>query len=326
MSGAASAAHPAVVVGAGHVDRRARSAQPYRAGASNPGRLQVSVGGAGLNAASAMRAFGAPVGLIGARGGDADGERVAETLAAAGIADLATTWLDRATPSYTAILDDRGELVAGVADMALYDLISPRLLQRRHIREALAAAPSLLVDANLPVATLEAVVEGAAGRPVAAIGVSPAKVGRLAALLPALSLLFVSRAEAAVLARTEAREAMAPADLALRLAALGVRRAVVTDGPHPLAVLEDGAVRLLAPPPLGAVADVTGAGDCLAGTAFQAVCRGMPLAEAAALGVAASCLLICGLPATTPGFAAQAERFAARLAPPVQPGETRDDS
>ena len=46
----------------------------------------------------------------------------ATALAAAGIADLSATFLDRVTPSYTALLDRHGELIAGFADMEQHPL------------------------------------------------------------------------------------------------------------------------------------------------------------------------------------------------------------
>ena len=59
-------------------------------------------------------------------------------------------FLDRATPSYTALIDRDGELIVGLADMALYELAFAKQLVRLKVREAIAAADAVLVDANLP--------------------------------------------------------------------------------------------------------------------------------------------------------------------------------
>ncbi|TIW76576.1 MAG: carbohydrate kinase, partial [Mesorhizobium sp.] len=97
--------------------------------------------------------------------------------------DLSVVFLDRTTPSYTALIDAEGELIVGLADMALYDLAFPKQIRRSKVREAIAAADAILCDANLPTAALERLVALAGGRPVFAIAVSPAKVVRLAPLL-----------------------------------------------------------------------------------------------------------------------------------------------
>ncbi|WAP68345.1 PfkB family carbohydrate kinase [Jiella pelagia] len=203
----AAASPPAadfLMFGAAHVDRRAKADAPYHPGASNPGVLADSPGGATFNAAVALRALGLSVAFLGARGGDDDGRRIAAAIEACGLSDLSVTFLDRKTPTYTAIIDDRGELVAGIADMTLYDRLGPKLLTRRNVRDAIAAARALIIDANLPVETIAAAVEAADARPVAAIGVSPAKVRRLLPFLPQLSALFLSRAEAAALVEVTA--------------------------------------------------------------------------------------------------------------------------
>ena len=50
----------------------------------------------------------------------------------------------------------RPNLVIALADMELYRLFSPRRLQQRAMREAVAAAGFMLTDANLPAETLAA--------------------------------------------------------------------------------------------------------------------------------------------------------------------------
>lgn len=299
--------------GAAHFDRRGRAFGPFRPAASNPGRIEETAGGAVFNAAVALRLCGAAVTLVSARGGDADGEAIALVLEAAGIGDLGITWLDRRTASYAAILDDRGDLVAGIADMALYDLLGARALSRRHIRDAAARSDALLLDANLPAGGIAALLAAFEGRPSAAIGVSPAKVLKLRPHLPLLSAVFLSRAEAAGLADA-APEAPAPI-LAELLAKAGAARAVVTDGGGEGAILDGGHVVLQTPPRVDGVRDVTGAGDTLAGVAAFAFFRGRPFIESARLGMAAASLHISVAAFPDDGLAG-IERLAADMPPP----------
>lgn len=277
------------VVGGAHVDRIARSAGAIVKGASNPGHFREAIGGAAFNAAVAARAMGVPVSLLSGRGGDRAADLVGEALAAHGIADRSVVWLDRPTPSYMALLDATGDLHAGIADMELYDLISPRVLRRRHIRDWLGSGVDLLIDANLSDGAIGSLCRAATGR-IAAIGVSPAKVVRLRADLPRLDAVFLSRAEALRLADAEpdARDDA----LAAALRGLGIRHAVVTDGPRPAIVLTSGGVLRQAAPTVGAVKDVTGAGDTLASVAFLAWRDGQTFAAAARLGMAAASLKI----------------------------------
>ena len=93
---------------------------------------------------------------------------MAAAAAQAGIEDTPLTFLDRATPSYTAILDTDGNLLIGLADMALYDIYGPRQIARRTMRDAIEAADAVLTDANLPEATLSALARACAAEGQAA--------------------------------------------------------------------------------------------------------------------------------------------------------------
>jgi sugar/nucleoside kinase (ribokinase family) len=302
-----------LAVGAAHLDRRARSLVPFRNGASNPGVVTETIGGSVLNAALAMRRLGAEVHLCSARGGDPAGERVEETLESAGIADHSFVWLDRATATYTAILDDRGDLVAGIADMAIYDLLGRRVLRQRQFRAAAAECDALMLDANLSEVASGGLLERFEGRPTAAIAVSPAKAVRLAPHLGKLSVIFLSRAEAAAL--VEMTAATDVVRLAQLLGEMGAVRAVITDGPQEAAILEAGSVRLQAPPAVASLRDVTGAGDTLAGVAFRAYVGGMPFDRAVRLGMAAASSRISAEPQDDGSFVETIASIAETMAP-----------
>ncbi|WP_279479801.1 PfkB family carbohydrate kinase [Aureimonas sp. SK2] len=311
MAGGADFPH-VVLVGAAHLDRIAVSDAAFQPGCSNPGRVIERLGGASFNAALALRAFGARTHLVSACGGDAVAERIGVELDLAGIADARISWLDRRSATYTALVDASGDLVGGVADMAIYERLVPRVLSRRHLKDLFGSADGLLVDANLPADALEHLASCEPGKPVAAIAVSPAKAARLRGALPDLSILFASRAEAARLFDLEGDAT----DVAIvnAIAETGLPRAVITDGPRPVLVIADGKALRQAPPPVDSIADVVGAGDTLAGTAFHATLSGRPLVDAVRTGlVAASLRITTGL---TEASAARAPSLADALPAP----------
>jgi len=304
------------VAGAAHIDRRAISDAPFIPHASNPGRLVDCPGGAAFNAVQAMVQAGATISLHSARGGDPDGRRVTDAIRALGVTDLSVTWLDRMTPTYTAVLDDKGELVAGIADMALYDLLVPRLFTKSAVRAAIGKADGVLVDANLPSGATAAITREAAGKPVGAIGVSPAKIGRLQESLANISALFLSYAEAASL--VEATTGTSPQLIAELLGELGVHRAVVTDGPREVMII-DGETVLLQQPPTVVPKDITGAGDNLAGTAFAALCAGTPWLDAVRAGIVAASLRISSDPLSPDALSRRIAEGVAALHDPRAP-------
>ena len=279
-----------LAVGGAHVDRRGQVSGAYVPAASNPGTMREDVGGGVFNALRTTVRRGAAAALLSLRGGDAAGETVARAIREAGIADLSATFLDRSTPSYTAILDAEGELVVGFADMALYDLAFPKQVRRSSLREAAGAANALLVDANLPEVALERLAGLMGSKPIFAIAISPAKVVRLRAIMERLRLAFLNRREVHALTGLE-RDAPAAAIVA-GLRAIGLDGAVVTGGGLPVIGYDASGVFQLAPPVPRRIIDVTGAGDALAGATVAAMLGGQPLHRALREGAAAALLAI----------------------------------
>jgi pseudouridine kinase len=210
---------------------------------------------------------------------------------AAGVEDTPFTFLDRATPSYTAIIERDGNLVIALADMDLYRLFSPRRLQQRAVREAVADAGLILTDANLPAETLAAMAEAAkaAGVPIAGIAISPAKVVRFRESLAALAFLFMNEAEARTLTGATPND---PADWPKALRATGLSAGVVTRGGRGVIAFDDRQAALVVPPAIPALGDVTGAGDSLASGFLSAWLAGSSIGEALRRGVAAAAITV----------------------------------
>lgn len=275
------------VFGGAHIDRRGRISGVTAPGSSNPGTWFEEAGGGGFNAARNLARLGHSVRMVSTRGGDAAGEMVTAAAAAAGVIDTPLTFLDRQTPSYTAIIENDGNLVIALADMDLYRLFSPRQLQRRALRDAIADSRLVLTDANLPEDTIAALVETASteGRIVAGIAVSPAKVVRFGPSLPNLGFLFMNEAEARALTGNDSFDAEGWPPL---LRAVGLKGGVVTRGGRAVVAFDHDAVCVATPPALPELADVTGAGDALASGFLSARLAGHGLDECLRHGMAAA--------------------------------------
>lgn len=280
-----------LVLGGAHVDRRGRIFGETAPGASNPGAWFEETGGGGFNAARNLARLGFQVRLISPRGGDPSGEMVAEAASHAGIEDTPFVFLDRKTPSYTAILERDGNLVIALADMELYQLFVPRRLAIRAVRDAFEATDLVLCDANLPAETLAVIAARAAanGKPVAAIAISPAKVIRLKPCLAGIDHLFLNEAEAAALTETRPED---PREWVSGLRALGLRNGVITRGKRELIAFSRDAIVSLQPATVDNVADVTGAGDSLAAGVLAALLAGHELGEAIRHGAAAAAITV----------------------------------
>ncbi|MBZ9852263.1 carbohydrate kinase family protein [Mesorhizobium sp. CA13] len=279
-----------LAVGGAHIDRRGQVSGAYVPAASNPGTMREDVGGGVFNALRSAVRRGVSGSLLSVRGGDTAADTVSRAIAEAGIADLSAVFLDRTTPSYTALIDREGELLVGFADMALYELAFTKQIRRSRVREEIAAADAVLCDANLSSAALERLVSLAAGKPVFAIAISPAKVVRLNPVLGGLAVAFMNRREAVALAGLD--DAASQKIIVDGLRSAGLDSAVVTAGGGPVLGFDRDGSFAVVPPPPRKIVDVTGAGDALAGATVAALLRGMPLRAALREGVAAATLAI----------------------------------
>lgn len=280
-----------LVLGGAHIDRRGMIETETAPGASNPGSWMEEAGGGGFNAARNLSRLGFQVRIIAPRGGDVTGEAVAEAARQAGVEDTPFTFLDRRTPSYTAILERDGNLVIALADMDLYKLFTPRRLKIRAVREAITASDILLCDANLPEDTLTALglVARACEKPLAAIAISPAKAVKLKAALGDIDILFMNEAEARALTDKTAKNVRDWPDI---LREAGLSGGVVTRGASEVVAFNETEKAILHPPHIREVKDVTGAGDAMASGYLAAIAEGKTIREALRQGAAAAAITV----------------------------------
>lgn len=272
------------VFGSVVADTRLVTEAPARPGTSNPATSRERSGGVGRNVAMALARMGLAIRLSSRVGEDAAGQALVDELRAAGIDTGGIESSARhPTARYWAVLEPSGELVIGLADMAVFAEHGAAAVEQVAARPAAA----WFIDCNLPAATLALLLDHPK-RPalVAADTVSAAKALRLRGHLARLDLLFTNAAEAAALVGPGP-----PAELARRLVAQGVGAVVLGQGAAGL-VLADAtgvhALDALAVP----VVDVTGAGDALAAGVLAARLAGLELAAACRIGRLAAALAV----------------------------------
>lgn len=292
-----------VVIGGANVDVKARTLAPAVPGTSNPGVTTQAPGGVARNIAENLARLGVPTHLIAAVGRDPNGDLLLRETEAAGVDVRNVLRSDRPTGTYTAVLDERGELVIAVAAMGATDALTPAALNDR--RRVLRGASWVIADGNLSTETLTHLLTLCAqgSTPVVFEPVSVPKAGRL---LPALAsglaphTVTPNVAElAALVGQDIPNTSDALAGAAGQLHAWGVQTVWVRRGERgSLLSTPDGVTEV---PALSAqVADVTGAGDAMLAAYLAALLAGHPPAEAARHGHAAAALTVESTHAVSP--------------------------
>ncbi|GIG68893.1 carbohydrate kinase [Phytomonospora endophytica] len=291
------ATRPAVVVvGGANMDVKARSERPVVSASSNPGTATITPGGVGRNVAENLARLGTRTHLVSVVGGDTLGDQVLAATSAAGVHVEHVRRSTRPTGTYTAVLDADGELVVAVSDMTATEDIDTA--QVAAARDLIAGAELLVLDGNLPEATLAYALDLAVAAGVRAIlePVSVPKARARAHLVAAERPLFAitpNRDELATITGLPAgtdREVRAAADA---LHERGVRHVWTHLGEAgSLLSGPEGAVTVGAVP--ARVVDVTGAGDAALAAFAHALLAGEDVVAAAAYGHAAAALTIAG--------------------------------
>ena len=250
-------------IGGVDIDRKTWADGKLRLGTSNPVRVTVCTGGVMRNIAYCLARLGCQASLFSIVGQDPAGDALLRELESVGVNVSAVVRSVRyPTASYTAVLEEDGQLVVGLADMAIFDELDASWADS--IAPSLVQSAIRVLDTNLPAATLERLLHTHKGNAIVlADPVSVAKSARLRAVLDAVDVLFPDREEAAELSGHAVRTRHEVVEAADKIRKLGVGTVIVTLGADGL-YFDDGKARKFMPAiPAEKVRDVTGAGDAL---------------------------------------------------------------
>jgi pseudouridine kinase len=289
---------PITCIGAANLDRKLRSLSGIALHTSNPASQSESFGGVARNIAENLARLGTAVALLTAVGKDSSGTALLAHAQSLGIDTGGTLQLEGVSSgTYTAVLDQDGEMVVALADMALYDRLDPAFIDSRQTQ--VAASALVVADLNLPLATVEALIAQArrVDAPLVLVAVSEPKMARLPRDLAGVRLLILNRGElAARVGRELASET--ELDAAVReVKAQGARDLIVTRGADGVLFTRGDSINRL-DAPAAPVVDVTGAGDAFAAAVCWSLTQdGDDLELACRRGLALSALTI-GVPQT----------------------------
>lgn len=280
-----------VCIGGAAVDRKYIALAPMVFGTSNPVDSEVCFGGVARNVAENLSRLGICSSLVSLLGEDENGRGIIRHLGELGVDTCFCEFSGHyRTAEYVAVLEPSGDLVAGLADMAIFDAFTPDHLESRW--PGIATGEWIFADCNLPPTTLAALVKLACEHRLnlAIDAVSTVKATRLPQDLSGIGILFLNLDEAIALVGEEAIS-LSPEDVSAALLGRGACRVILTNGSDGLLVAENGtSIRLGAAEVK--VMDVTGAGDALIAATLASMIAGRSVTTAARFGMIAAQLTI----------------------------------
>ena len=253
---------PIICIGGANVDKKLYAKYEIVNKTSNPVKSSRTVGGVARNIAENLGRLGEEVILLSARGNDSDWLDIYQSSSPFMNLNYVTEFENSSTGSYTAVLDKNGDLAIALADMDIFDYITPELLLKN--TDILTKAKCIIADLNCPRETVDFLCSFTSKHsiPLIIIPVSSPKMNRLPENLSAVSWLIVNKDETETFMNSKITDKKDWKSSVEKWLELGVKNVIVTNGSQGVMTgVETGEIHYHTAIETPIVVDVTGAGD-----------------------------------------------------------------
>lgn len=276
---------PIVCIGAANVDRKFYVKDDLKHGTSNPIRSSDSVGGVARNVAENLGRLNQNVTLITAAGVDSEWDMIKSLTSPFINLDFVHQVGNLSTGSYTALINDAGDMEYGFADMDVYDELTPDVLIKNSY--ILKRAKCIVVDLNIPKESIEFLQSYSEKHDIklAVIPVSGPKMKNLPRRLEGVDWMIVNRDESESFFNIEVSTEEDLKRAASLWNSAGVRNVIITNGSNSIVYSGGQKTRVYPVEQSTNVIDVTGAGDSFSAAIIYGWLKGKPVDEIAELGM-----------------------------------------
>lgn len=274
-----------ICIGGANIDRKFHIKDKAQLGTSNPIYATHNAGGVARNIAENLGRLGMEVALISTSGVDKDWSIIEESSSLYMNLETVTQFPEKSTGSYTAVLDSNGELIIALADMEVYEAITPDLLLKHDV--LLSQSKCIMVDLNCPKETIQFLCHFAKSHdlPIVLIPVSSPKMSRLPDELDSVTWLITNRDESETYFQTEIKNEEDWKNALEKWLSLGISNVVITNGKEGSMIGNKNEGIFRVPPiEIDEVVDVTGAGDAFSSAVIYSWLEGKTLIEIAKAG------------------------------------------
>ncbi|MDJ0332131.1 carbohydrate kinase [Planococcus sp. S3-L1] len=260
-----------ICIGGANVDRKFLIQHRTQMGTSNPASVSGSVGGVARNVAENLGRLGHSVKLLSIVGNDSEWKLIESASNSFMSTELTKAVEGFSTGTYTAILEPDGEMLLAMADMKIYDFLTPEYISKND--STLLSAAFLVIDLNCPLETVEYVRQLASANkiPLAVIPVSAPKMDRLSEDLTGISWLILNRDEASKYLQVSIDSLDDWQQAVQQLVNRGAEAVVITAGKEGAMAGNSTGIRYYPSMQVNQVTDVTGAGDAFSSAIVHSV-------------------------------------------------------
>ncbi len=196
---------------------------------SNPGTIQLSVGGVAKNIAENLKRLDLDIHFLTFFGNDSFVDYVQSNLKALHIDYSLSIQLNYPSGKFMSIHRPKGELELGINDFELLDHVTVDMFKSKEA--AIENFDYLVFDTNLPEEVLTYLIHRFSHKTIIVDGVSQLKVVKIKSVLESISLLKVNQKELSALLEKPVDDIILSVKELLKL---GLKQVVVTNGTNPI--------------------------------------------------------------------------------------------
>lgn len=275
-----------ICIGGANVDRKYIVKDQLQMGTSNPTTSLQSIGGVARNIAENLGRLGNTVRLLTVVGNDME---------YASIEKASSHWMNLfsveklvnySTGTYSAVLDQQGEMLFALANMDIYDQLTVEYMKKQEAY--LTNAQMLIIDMNCPKDVMEYIHALAVGNkiPLAIIPVSSPKMSRMPENLEGIEWLITNKDEAETYFHTQIVDEESWKRTAEAFIQKGIRHVIITNGSKGVVFAGKEHETMFMPAiQTEQVVDVTGAGDAFVSGVLHASLDGVDVKQAVLTGM-----------------------------------------
>lgn len=281
-----------LVIGACNLDLQGIPNENLKFHDSNIGKINVGLGGVGRNIAVNLKKLMSNVNFITVLGENFYSNKILDDL---NIKRINTSDIlrvpDDSISMYLSILDENGEMLAGVSDMNILRYLTPEFLKTKE--ELIKNSEIIVIDTNIPRESIEYIANLKHGKQKLIVDtVSIKKAAKISNILDKIDVLKTNKLEIEALFDKTIRNKKEIRQAMRELIAKGVKNIYLTLGHEGVLAMNSKKSLKLPLPLIKNVVDVTGAGDIFTATLVFCTKNELSLSKTAKVSQAASTIKI----------------------------------